>query len=52
MEARRRGKKTYIAFTAKLVENGKVTEDMFPGWRGDARQSYGEVVCGAKGNQE
>jgi hypothetical protein len=40
VEARKHQKTAYIAFPAKLVVNGEVVSDKFPGWDEFARKSY------------
>ena len=36
----------HIVFPAKLVIDGRVVEDKFPGWSKNARKTYSEVTAG------
>ena len=45
--ARKQGKKGYIGFPAKLVIEGTVVEDKFPGWNDNTSKSYAEITRNA-----
>ena len=44
VEARRQGKQARIIFPAKLVVDGQVVEDKFPGWDNASRKTFADVT--------